>query len=101
MILYNVTMNIDKQFEKEWLVWMKNIYLPEVMKTGMFLEFKVYRIKAQQQDGSNFSVQLFAKSMNEVVQYQSQFAAGLESRLMAKFGSNLVFFATMLESVEL
>ena len=33
-ILYNVTVSIDKDVEKEWLEWMKKVHIPDVMRTG-------------------------------------------------------------------
>ena len=36
MLLYNVTVGIDKELEQEWIDWMKQQYIPVVMKTEMF-----------------------------------------------------------------
>ena len=38
MIVYNVTVNIDKNIVDDWLTWMKEIHIPEVMKTGFFIK---------------------------------------------------------------
>ncbi|MEO8589060.1 MAG: DUF4286 family protein, partial [Flavobacteriales bacterium] len=46
MILYNVTINIDLDVEREWLVWMKETHIPEVMATGLFLESRMFRVLA-------------------------------------------------------
>ena len=37
MILYNVTVNIDTDVEEDWIEWMKETHIPEVMKTGFSL----------------------------------------------------------------
>ena len=40
MIIYNVTVSIDKEIEKQWLDWMKNTHIPDVMNTALFLDCK-------------------------------------------------------------
>ena len=44
MIIYNVTVSIDQSIHEDWLQWMKEIHIPEVMETGFFLENKVCRL---------------------------------------------------------
>ncbi len=36
MILYNVTVALDPAIETEWLAWMQQEHIPEVMATGCF-----------------------------------------------------------------
>jgi hypothetical protein len=99
MILYNVTINIDKEVEEEWLNWMKKIHIPKVMKTGMFVENKIYRIKADEPQGTSYSFQYFANSMVEMDQYQIEFAPSMQTEVMEKYGKHMVAFRTLLESV--
>ena len=99
MILYNVTINIDKEVEEEWLVWMKTIHIPNVMKTEMFVDNRFYRIKADEPEGTSYSIQYFANSMKEMDQYQNQFSTNMEMEMMKKYGNHLVSFPTLLESV--
>lgn len=100
MILYNVTVNVDKDVEKEWLLWMKGIHIPNVMKTGMFVENKIYRILADEPEGTSYSIQYFANSMKEMDQYQNEFANAMQAEVMGKYGKHLVAFRTLLESVD-
>ena len=41
MVLYNVTINIDYAVHDEWLDWMKNVHIPDVMNTGLFIDCKL------------------------------------------------------------
>ena len=37
MIIYNITVSIiDQNIHQNWLKWMKEIHIPEVMDTGFF-----------------------------------------------------------------
>lgn len=44
MILYNVTVAIDKKVEKQWVEWMKEVHIPEVMETNQFVENKFFKV---------------------------------------------------------
>ena len=51
MILYNVTVNVDEQICNEWLSWMREIHVPDILATGLFLETKIARIHAEEEGG--------------------------------------------------
>lgn len=100
MILYNVTINIDTQVEAEWLQWMKETHIPNVLDTGLFTGHKIYRILAEEPQGRSYSIQYFAKTMEDLNQYQEKYAPELRAEVMEKYGKHLVAFRTMLESVD-
>lgn len=100
MILYNVTVNIDKEVEEEWLQWMKQIHIPNVLNTGMFTDHKIFRIMSDEPQGTSYSIQFFANTMEKLNRYQAEFAPALQAETMQKYGNHLVAFRTLLESVE-
>ena len=40
MIIYNVTCNVEKEILQDWLQWMVEIHVPDVMPTGFFFGSK-------------------------------------------------------------
>ena len=101
MILYNVTVNVDKDAEKEWLNWMRETHIPDVLATGMFLENKLYRIPHDSEDGSiNYSVQYFAENMDKLNEYMSVHSKKLQQDVQIKFQDRVVSFRTLLQAVE-
>ena len=99
MILYNVTISIDATIEEEWLQWMKEIHIPDVMNTGFFIDNKICRIHAEEEGGKSYSIQYLAKSWNEYNQYQDQFALKLQQEHTLKFAGKFAAFRTILEVV--
>jgi hypothetical protein len=100
MFLYNVTVGVDKDIEAEWLQWMKQTHIPDVLKTGMFISSKIYKVLHDQDDGTvSYSVQYFAKSIDEVQQYLEIFAPKLIEEHRQKFHNKHVAFRTLLEEV--
>jgi hypothetical protein len=101
MILYNVTVNIEKEAEDDWVIWMKKTHIPDVLATGMFSENRFYKILHDSDDGSvNYSVQYFTDSMEKVMEYQNNFAPKLQEDIKLKFQDKFVIFRTLLETVE-
>lgn len=103
MILYNVTVNIDKDVAGEWLLWMKEEHIPDVMATGLFLENKIFRLLNEEEDngGITYAIQYFAASMEKIQQYQLNYAPVLQAKHNEKYGDQFVAFRTLLESEEL
>ncbi len=102
MILYNVTCNIDEKMEHEWVDWMINEHIPEVMATGKFYEYKFYKIQTQVADnqGLNFSIQYFAKSIEDYDSYIQNNAAELRNKTIQKYGDRVLAFRTILERIK-
>ena len=42
MIVYNVTVKIEKDIHDDWLAWMKETHIPEVLKTNLFEDNNEY-----------------------------------------------------------
>ena len=100
MILYNVTVNIDLEKESEYIEWMKEVHIPEVMATGLFKESKFFRLLHEVEEGVNYSSQYFAENMEHIHQYQAKYAAELQQRLKERFEGHYVVFRSLLESVD-
>ncbi|MBT1688827.1 DUF4286 family protein [Dawidia soli] len=100
MFLYNVTVGIDKDLEAEWVQWMKDQYIPVVMATGMFADWKMYKVLHDQEDGSvSYSVQYFAASIERVVQFVEQVEPELNRAHQQRYKDRHVAFRTLLEEV--
>ncbi|MFZ6009397.1 MAG: DUF4286 family protein [Bacteroidota bacterium] len=100
MFLYNVTIGIDRDIEQEWLVWMRENHLPAVHNTGMFVESKIYKVLHDQaEDSVSYSVQHFANTIEQVVQYLEVFAPALMEKHRQRFLNKHVAFSTLLEEV--
>ena len=100
MLLYNETIGIDKEIENEWLNWMKNIYMPLMMSTGLFTDSKIYRVLHDNDDNSvSYSVQYFSNSIENVQLYLDLYAPKIADEFRKIFPDKHVIFRTLLEQV--
>lgn len=100
MILYNVTINIENDSHEEWLDWMINTHIPEILETGLFVENKLFKLQGDEDSGGvTYSVQYFAKNMDDVNVYLENHAPALRNSAEKKFGGKFVAFRSLLELV--
>jgi len=99
MILYNVTISIDSAIQEEWLEWMKEVHIPDVMNTGLFLENKICRIHAHEEGGKSYSIQYLARSQKDFDRYEKEFAPKLQQEHTQRYKNRFAAFRTILEVV--
>ena len=99
MIIYNVTVRIDKEIEKQWLDWMKNTHIPDVMNTALFLDCKISRVLEEEVGGHTYTVQYSCKNRQDYEKYQNEFAPKLQAHHSKKFAGKFTAFRTLLEVV--
>lgn len=100
MFLYNITVGVDKEIEAEWFLWMKEQYIPAVMESGLFTDWKMYKILHDQDEGTvSYSVQYFATSITQVVQFVEQVEPEMNKAHLKKYKDRHVAFRTLLEEV--
>jgi hypothetical protein len=101
MIIYNVTINIELSVKDEWLRWMKQDHIPDVMKTGMFKSYILLHLIGDEDSGGvTYCVQYLCESMEKYQQYQDIYAPALRGELNIRFKDKFVAFRTLLETVE-
>lgn len=100
MFIFNETVGIDKGAEDEWLTWMRETHIPQVMQTGHFLDFQLFRVVTHEDpDSASYCVQYRAASIEEIVTYLEQKAPLLNHELQQRFKDRHVAFRTLLEGL--
>ncbi len=100
MIIYNVTVNVEKSIVEEWLLWMKNTHIAEVMQTNMFEKYTLLKLLNEEYtEHPTFAIQYFAKSQENINQYLKEFAPALRQKTEVKYGNKVMAFRTFLEII--
>lgn len=99
MIVYNVTVNVDTDIHEEWLKWMKEVHIPEVMQTGLFTENRMFRVMVDEEAGVTYSIQYSCTSMDDFNTYQKNHAQALQAKHSSRYADKFVAFRTLLEKV--
>jgi hypothetical protein len=99
MIIYNVTISIlDPSIEMEWLKWMKEIHIPDVMKTKKFLKYKICKVLIN--DEITYAIQYSCKDQSTLNDYLKNDAPSLMEEHTKKYNGKFGAFRTFLELIE-
>ena len=100
MYIYNVTINIEDAVHIEWLQWMQQEHIPEVMGTGKFTHCRICRVLSNDESGATYAIQYTCNTIDDYHDYQERFAPELQQKTRIKFKDQYVAVRTLLEVVE-
>ena len=100
MYIYNVTINIDQSVEKDWLRWMQEKHIPEMLATGKFFEAKMCQVMIEEDMGGiTYSVQYTTDSKQTLEKYYKENAEQLREEGSQLFKEKFVAFRTELKVI--
>ena len=100
MFVYNITMKVDNTIEEKWILWQKEIHIPEILSTGFFYDHRFYKLLEQDEDeGKTYIIQYFALEKKDYEEYISQHATVLRDKAFQKWGNQFISFRTLLTTV--
>ena len=89
MVTYKVNIEIKEELNKEWFHWMSTQHIPDVINTGLFLDFSFSRLVP---NGSiptpgyiKYQILYFCQGMKEYETYRKEFADKLQLEHITKY----------------
>lgn len=100
MYIYNVTTKLDWSIHEEWVNWMLEQHIPDVMSKACFTDYKFVRLlETDEAEGPTYAIQYHAADKNSYEQYLSQHAPLLRKEAMDKWGNRFISFRSLMEVV--
>ena len=99
MFIYNVTINVSDKAHQDWLTWMKQVHIADVMRTGCFVDSKLLKLLYVEDEGHTYSVQYRFLEMIDLERYQKEFAPSLQAQHSEKFKDQFAAFRTVLQEM--
>lgn len=97
-IVYSVTVKPNLEIQDEYLHWLKNEHIQEVVDTGCFDDYRFYKILAENEtDGFSYNIQYITTDMGRYFDYINDFAPSMRQKGREKFGDKFVAFRTVLK----
>jgi hypothetical protein len=101
MLLYNVTITIDLNVHEDWIRWMRESHIPDVMATGQFLSYRMGKLMGHEHtDAEIYTVQYLVKDMTHLRRYQEEFAPRLQQQTRERYDGKFAAFRTVMEVVD-
>lgn len=100
MFIYNVTIKVDASIAKEWLKWLQEEHIPEILNTDCFTDARILRLlEVDDSGGPTYAVQYTAPSKALYNRYISVFAPELRDRSYARWGDRFIAFRSVMQVV--
>jgi len=100
MIIYNVTTKVAHAINSDWLTWMKNVHIPEIIATGCFTHATILKLmEVEEEEGVTYAVQYHAESRALYNKYISEYASSLRDNAFKKWGNGFISFRSVMQIV--
>ena len=100
MILYYVTINIHESVHNQWMQWMQEKHINEVLATGKFSAARMVKVLVEEEMGGiTYSIQYTTDSKETLQRYYDEDAPRLREEGLQLFGDKMLAFRTELELI--
>ena len=100
MIIYNVTIKVQDSIKKEWLSWLKEEHIPDVISTGCFTHAVILQLlEVDNSEGPTYAVQYHAESKSLYNNYIEHHAAAMRQKAYDQWGDRFIAFRSVLQVV--
>jgi predicted RNA-binding protein with RPS1 domain len=100
MIIYNVTTNIHESAHDQWMTWMQEKHINDVLATGKFSSARMVKVLIEEEMGGiTYSIQYTTENKETLQRYYDEDAPRLREEALALFGDKMLAFRTELELI--
>ncbi len=101
MFIYNVTIKVHTNIQTEWLQWLKEIHIPDVMGTNCFTGFRIVRLlDIDDSEGPTYAIQYDAESKASYNLYIEKYAGEMRRRSFEKWDDQFIAFRSLMQIVD-
>lgn len=100
MIIYNVTTKVDKAIQDEWLNWLKEEHITDILNTGCFTKANILRLlETDDTEGPTYAIQYHAESKALYNIYIEKYAVIMRQKSIDKWGGQFIAFRSVMQVV--
>lgn len=100
MIIYNVTIKVQEPIKNEWLMWLKEEHIPEIIKTECFTHAVILQLlEVDDSEGPTYAIQYFAESKSLYNKYIENYAPKMRQKGLDKWGDQFIAFRSVMQIV--
>lgn len=100
MIIYNVTIKVHESIKQDWLQWLKEEHIPDIINSGCFTHAVILRlIEVDDSEGPTYAVQYYAESKGLYNNYIENHSAQMRQKGFDKWGDKFIAFRSVMQVV--
>jgi hypothetical protein len=98
MIIYNITLGVENSVAADWVRWMQETHIPELLQTGLFTDYRLCKLLEQDEaEGTTFVAQYYCDSRENYDNYINSHAPAMREKMVTIFGDRVMAFRTVME----
>lgn len=100
MIVYNVTTKVERSVANDWVTWLKEEHIPDIIQTGCFTHATILHLfESDDDEGVTYAVQYHAASKDLYDTYIEKHAVHMRKKAMEKWGDQFISFRSVMKVV--
>ena len=100
MIIYNVTTKVTTAIQHEWLTWLKDEHIPEILNTGCFSNAIILQLlETDDSEGPTYAIQYHSESKALYNLYIEKYAGIMRQKSYDKWGNQFIAFRSVMRVV--
>lgn len=99
MYLYNITLIVEDASAASFLNWIKSVYVPQVIETGLYASNKLLTVVDSPNEGVTFCAQFVAETRDKHNQFTDIYEPILNADLDSKYRNKYVSYRTLMEII--
>lgn len=100
MFIYNVTVKLNWSIHEEWIKWMQEVHLNDVMATNCFTKYQFVRLlEIDEAEGPTYAIQYYCESKSLYNKYIEIYAPKLRQDGLSLFGDKMIGFRSLMQIV--
>ena len=100
MFIYNVTTHVEPTIESQWLAWMNEEHVPQMIQTGKFKKAIIFKVITENDlGGVSYATQYHCSDRTTFESYQKEDADRLKKHALDKFDERILSYRTELEQI--
>lgn len=100
MYIYNVTTQVKEYIQVEWLEWMRNDFIPDMIATELFSYYRIVKIlDIDESDGPTYAIQYFTDSRAKYDQFVQLYSNKLSQKAIEKWKDKIFSFRSLMEVI--
>jgi len=101
MLIFNTTFLVSDHVSGQWIKWIREEHIPFMLASKTFSKPQLAKVYTQEdQEGTSYSLQFHVADLHTLENWHIEYAKTFEKQFAEKFGTKVVFFATILEIIQ-
>ena len=101
MLIYNITYAVSPEICQEWLRWLQEEHIPEILATGHFERHQLLKLlELDESESLTYACQFYAQTEGHYRNYITESAPDLRLKANQRWGDQVIGFRTLMEIVK-